>query len=101
MLLTTSGTISLRHSSNLQGVATRIASKEIEHLRDLDFANLPASGSFTDPDMAKLPAGSAIRTVSNYQSSAQIKQVNITVSWQINGANRDVKMETLIYQYGI
>lgn len=102
ILLTTSGTLSQRHNSNLQSRAAKVASKEIERLRNLNFASLPGTGSVTgDPDLSKLPSGTALRTVTNYQGSSQIKQVNVTVTWQVNGNDRQISMETLIYQYGI
>ncbi len=102
ILLTTSGTLAQRHSSNLQSIAAKIASKEIERLRGLDFLSLPSSGTITgDPDLTKLPSANAQRTVTNYQSAPEIKQVNVTVTWQVNEVNRQVSMETLIYQYGI
>lgn len=101
ILLIASVSLTQRHASNLQGIAAKIASKEIEKLRNTDFATLPSSGSFTDPDLPKLPSGAAVRTIANYQSSTQIKQATITVTWQVNGANRQVFMDTLIYQNGI
>lgn len=101
ILLTTSGTLTQRHSSNLQSIAAKVASKEIERLRDIDYASLPTSGPVSDSDLSKLPTGAATRTITNYQSSTVIKQVSVTVTWEINGANRQVSMDTLIYQNGI
>ncbi len=102
LLLTTSGTITQRHSSNLQSIAAKVASKEIERLRDIGYSQLPTSDPITgDPDLAKLPSANAQRTITNYLDAPEIKLVSITVSWQLNGANRQVLMETLIYQYGL
>lgn len=101
ILLTTSGTIAQRFRINLQSIAARIGSKEIERLRNLDYASLPASGSFSNSEITSLPSGTAYRNVSNYQSSPDIKLINITISWLLNGVNRQISMETLIYQYGI
>jgi len=101
ILLTTSGTVTQRFKVNLQSTAAKIASKEVERLRNIDYASLPPTGSVSDTDLSKLPSGAATRTVTNYQSSTAIKQVNVTVTWQVNGANKQISMETLIYQNGI
>lgn len=101
ILLTTSSTFISSRGSNLQGIAAKIASRQIETLRKTDFASLPPSGSVTDPDLAKLPSSSATQTVSDYQGNSQIKQVTVQVDWTVSGAVKQIKMETLIYQYGL
>ncbi|MEK7581529.1 MAG: prepilin-type N-terminal cleavage/methylation domain-containing protein [Patescibacteria group bacterium] len=101
ILLTASGTLTLTRQSNLQSTASKIASKKVEDLRNTAFASLPASGPFADPNLSKLPQGAATLTVSNYQSSTQIKQVSINVTWVVNSTTRQVHMDTLIYENGI
>lgn len=101
ILLSASGTLLHTRTSNLQTAATKIATKQIENLRNTDFASLPGSGTFADSDLSQLPQGTATRTITNYQSSADIKDVLITISYTENGAPRDVKVETLIYKNGL
>ncbi len=101
LLLTASGTLSQTYSSNLQTIASKVASKEIETLRETSFATLPLSGSIADPNLAKLPNGSATRTVANYQSDPTIKQITVTVNWTFNNSPRQQQIVTLIYQNGI
>lgn len=101
LLLTASGTLAQTYSSNLQTIASKAASKEIETLRETPFASLPSSGAIVDPNLSKLPAGAATRTVTTYQSDPTIKQINVTVTWTFNGSARQLQMATLIYQNGI
>ena len=59
------------------------------------------SGSFSDSDLSKLPSGVGTRTLSNYQSSTDIKQVTVTVTWQQNNNQKKIDLATLIYRNGI
>lgn len=101
ILLTTSGTLTQTHSSNLQTIASKIASLEIETLRETNFASLPGSGSISDTNLNKLPSGTATRTITNYQGNSSIKEVQITVSWTWNGSPRQYQIASLIYENGI
>ncbi len=109
ILFTTSSTYVSSRGSNLQGVATEIASCEIERLRKLAFNSLPANGT-TDvdascnQDLSKLPdPDSAARTLSDYGTppDPDIKQITIQVNWTVSGASREIKMDTLIYKNGL
>lgn len=101
LLLTAAGTLVQTHRSNLQTIAARIATKEIETLRNTAYTSLPGDGSVTDPDISKLPGGSAIRTMASYQSSADIKQATITVNWTEKGLAQTLSLNTLIYKNGL
>jgi Tfp pilus assembly protein PilV len=101
LLFAFSGTLSSSRGSNLQSIATKVASKQVESLRKTSFDSLPPSGGFSDPDLARLPQATATRTISDYQSSTDIKQILIQVDWVVNGANKNVKIETFIYRYGL
>lgn len=101
ILFTAASTYVTSRGTNLAGVAAKIASRQIETLRKTAYDSLPASGSFTDPDLAKLPQGQADQTLSDYQSSTDIKQVLVEIFWTENAAQKQVKMETLIYRYGL
>lgn len=96
-----SSTYTTSRGANLAGIATKIASREIETLRKTDFASLPASGSFADPDIAKLPQGTATRTITDYETNPDIKQVIVQVDWVVAGSAKNIKLDTLIYKYGL
>lgn len=106
ILLSSAGSLTKTRSANLESIAAKIASCEIEGLRKLAFASLPGSGSVgapCDADLSKLPAGSATRTVAGYGSppDPDIKQITISVTWTEKGIAKNVKMDTLIYKYGL
>lgn len=101
LLLTAATTLLQTYKTNQQSLAARIATKEIENLRQTSYSSLPSSGSFSDADLSKLTSSSGNLTVSNYQSSADIKQITVNVSWVQNGASKQVILETLIYKNGI
>ena len=109
ILFSASGTFLTTRRSNLQTIAAKIASCEIEQLRNTAFASI-ATGTDVDistpcnQDISKLPAPkSAKRTITDYGSPADpdIKQVNIRVTWTENNASREIKMETLIAENGL
>ena len=101
ILLTTTATLRTSRNSNLQSLATEIESRQMETLRNTSYDSLPASGttSFTDSNLAKLPSSTATQTIADY--GTDIKQVTLSVSWQESGINKNVKMDTLIYKYGL
>lgn len=103
ILFTSSGTLWTRRKSNLQSIAAKIASREIESLRNTDFASLPSTGSLSDPDLAKLPTGAATRTVSNYGSPPDptIKLITINVTWTERDISQEISLDTLISENGL
>ncbi|OGE04309.1 hypothetical protein A3I53_00960 [Candidatus Curtissbacteria bacterium RIFCSPLOWO2_02_FULL_40_13b] len=109
ILFATSGTFVSSRKSSLQGVATKIASREIENLRNTAFASLPNCPSPTgcnitvaeEPDLSKLPSSSATKTIDDYESSNKIKLVTINVNWTENAATQNIKLETLISENGL
>ncbi len=101
MLFSSSATLVQSRSTNLQSQATKIASKDIECLRNTTFNSLPGTCTFAQADLNKLPQANATRTISNYQSSTKIKQVSEVITWQENNNPRQIKMDTLIYEYGL
>lgn len=104
VLFATTGTLSSSRGSNLQTVAAKIASRQVETLRKTDYSSLPncPSGcSFADSDIAQLPSGTATQTLATYGGSADMKLVTIQVNWTMQGAPRQLKIDTLIYKDGI
>ncbi|SRR6266404_5511040 len=96
-----SNSVVLNHSSKDQDLAHHIAVSEIEDLRHLGYANLPASGSFSHSQLSLLPQSSASITISDY--NADTKQVTVTVTWKepASSVTRSVSLVTLINQYGL
>ena len=110
ILLTTSGTYVHSRRSNLQTIASKIASCEIEQLRNTAFASISTGNDIDiiapcNQDISKLPTpNSAKRTIANYGTPTpdpKIKQVNIKVTWTENNASREIKMDTLISENGL
>lgn len=102
-LFASSGTFFIRRSSDLQSIAAKIASKDIENLRGISFSSLPttATCSIIDSDLTKLPNSCGDRTITNYTDDSNIKQVTITIRWQEKGIAKNLVMDTLIYANGL
>ncbi len=105
ILLSASGTLLHTRKSNLETIAAKIATKQIENLRNTDFDSLPGSGTFSDTELPQLPQGVANRAITNATIDSQVepdvKDVSITITWTENGIPKQFKTETLIYKYGL
>jgi len=106
ILLTTTTTYIHSRRTNLQTIATKMASCEIERLRKLGFAQLPTDGSIDascTTDLSKLPAGTTTRLVADFGSppNPKIKQITVAVSWTEKGNAQQIKLETLISENGL
>jgi len=112
IILTSAGTLKTGYRSNLQSLATKIASRDIENLRKMSFASLPADTGSTclsdyASDLSKLPNPCHTRSVTNFQNDVDIKQITTTITWYETGAQQCVlstciiKMSTLIYKNGL
>lgn len=107
IVLIASGSYTTSRNSNLQGIAAKIASREMENLKNTAFDSLvncnpPTGCSIVDSDLAKLPSSSAKKIfVQNYESSTDMKLIIIQVDWTANGAPKQSKIETLIYKNGL
>src|SRR3972149_10666271 len=107
ILLTTSTVYIHSRRTNLQTMATKMASCEIERLRKLNFTSvstLPPSGTFDascTTDLSKLPAGTTLRLVADFGSNPKIKQITTAVSWTEKGLAQQIKLETLISENGL
>jgi prepilin-type N-terminal cleavage/methylation domain-containing protein len=88
----------LTRDSKFQDIALRVASQQLESERALGYAST-TSGSFSDPLLALLPAGTATTTISAY--NAKTKQVTVTVTWDGGASStRSQSLTTLITQVG-
>ena len=107
ILLTTSTVYIHSRRTNLQTIATKMASCEIERLRKLNFTSvnsLPPSDTFDASctnDLPKLPAGTTVRLVADFSSNPKIKQITTAVSWTEKGLAQQIKLETLISENGL
>lgn len=107
ILLVGSGSFLTSRKSSLRSVATKIASEQIDSLRNLDFATLiiqPSPDNFSHEDLSKLPSGaSGTQTIelnppSNYPD---MRLVTTKVTWTEDGEAKSVQMQTLIYENGL
>lgn len=105
IVLSASSTFIAIRKSNLAYIAAKIASRHLEFLRKSTWAEItaltPSTVSINDPDLAKLPASAATRSIGNYQTSPKIKQVIMKITWKENNANRELKMVSLFTENGM
>jgi prepilin-type N-terminal cleavage/methylation domain-containing protein len=91
--------VPLTRDTHHADLALTIAEDEIGALRAAGYAALPASGSFSHPLLAELPAGTTTLAVVDYNDGT--KQVDVTVSWQDPGQEtRAVSLTTLVTETG-
>lgn len=82
-----------------EGLALKIAGRQIEVLRAGGYAALPSSGPFTDSSLSSLASGAAFVTVSSY--GAKTKEVEAAVSWLgPDNAPRTISVTTLVTETG-
>lgn len=84
-----------------QNIAYHIAAGKFEELRNTPFADLPASGSFTDAGFVELRTPTGNLVIVNYEGSTFIKKATVTVSWEELGQTKSVVLETLISENGL
>jgi len=106
VLFASTGTLNASRGSNLQSVATKIASRQVETLRKTAYSSLPTCPlpdgcPLSDSDLSKLPSASAKQFIDAYSRSADIKLATVEVDWTVSGAPKQIKIETLIYKSGI
>lgn len=93
------GTMKVTRDSAFENNAFHIADNKLNELRALGYAALPASGAFSDSQLASLPQGAASTTVTAW--NAKTKQVVVGVSWLgADNLTRYVPLTTLITESG-
>lgn len=93
------GNAFLSKTTKQKDIALKIATHTIEGLRNGGYDALPASGSFSDDNLSRLPSGSGNITVSDYNDMT--REVVVTVSWvDSSGNNQSMSLSTLILQAG-
>jgi prepilin-type N-terminal cleavage/methylation domain-containing protein len=89
----------LTRSARHEELALRIADKELDTLRAAGYDAVPASGSFSDAQLASLPSGSGTLTVSALNDKT--KQVDVVVSWAEDASStRSVSLTTYLTEIG-
>jgi len=126
ILFSTSGSLLTRRQSDLQSIATKVATKEVERLRADTFTNLygflncpagsppPSNTTYDIPivdsdltDTGKLGRNNAIGTthISCYDDPslpADFLEIQVDIKWDNdNGAEKHIYMDTLIYNGGL
>lgn len=115
ILFSASGTLFTTRRSRLQSQAAKIASKDIEDLRNKPFASLPAttagaceiqanmSADVWSDLQTKLKSGCLVRAINQYPTgNTTMKSVTVTVKWNNDsGVQQTLNIDTLIYQTGL
>ena len=93
------GTIKVTRDAAFESVAFHIAGAKLDELRAGGYEALPAEGSFSVPELASLPQGTASTSLTAL--NADTKQVMVGVSWRgANNLDRVVSLTTLITRTG-
>ncbi len=93
-------TVALTRKLRYENLAYHAANKQMEVLRDTAYASLPASGTISDPMLAQIPSGAGSFTVSNYPGYGGMKELVVTVTWNV-GVAKSVVLRTLAGSGGI
>jgi len=105
LLFSASSSLLTKRRGDLQDTAAKVASREIENLRNQSFSSITSSPLKACPstqDSYKLPNCQISRTVTqNYDGNSNVKQINVNVSWTEAGQSKSLTMDTLIYSGGI
>jgi Tfp pilus assembly protein PilV len=101
MFQVTSQAIVLNKYGRYKEIALRIADQEIQTLRTTAFADLPPTGSFSDPQMASIPNGQGQLLVDDLNNL--LKDVTVTVTWTNPSSEgiQQVELRTYITNGGI
>lgn len=93
-------TVAQTKKLRFENLAYHIASKQMEELRNVAQASLPASGTITDPMLSQLPTGSADYAVSDYPGFSGMKEISIIVRWN-DGIAKQFNLKSLAGTGGI
>lgn len=95
-----SSNLILGRNTKDQEIALRVASNKMEELRAGGYGALPTSGSFSDSQLSSLPGGSAIMTITDFNTNT--KKIIITVQWREPGIStpQNFSLTTLITKVG-
>jgi len=77
-----------------ENIAYHIANKEMESLRNISYASLPANGVINDALLSQLPSGAGTYTTGAYPGYANVKEIVVTVTWN-DGLARQILLKSL------
>lgn len=89
------GTLDISRKQRYENIAYHAANKQMEDLRAMPFASLPASGTVSDPMLSQIPSGAGSFTVSDYPDFSGMKKMVVTITWN-DGAARSTVLQTLV-----
>jgi Tfp pilus assembly protein PilV len=92
----------LNRTAQHRELALRIASSQIEVLRNTPLASLPNSGSFAHSLLTELPSGVANMTIGNF--NARTWEVSVVVTWRephSPSTQQSVELATLMTENGM
>lgn len=93
------GTIKTTSDVAYENAAFRIADSKLDELRAGGYANLPAEGSFSSPELVNLPQGAASTSITVW--NVKTKQVGAGISWRgTDGLTHAVSLTTLVTEIG-
>lgn len=101
LYLSALNTVLILKKTNTEDIAYHIANKQMEALREIPIASLPAAGSITDSQLTLITAGTGSYAVNNYASMAGMKEIVVTVGWTEGSLNKQVVIRTLAGTGGI
>jgi prepilin-type N-terminal cleavage/methylation domain-containing protein len=80
-------------------LASQIASRKMEELKQLPFANLPANGTTTisDPDILNLPNGQGFIFAEDYEPTGSLKHIAVLINWKSGESISTYKLDALFY----
>jgi prepilin-type N-terminal cleavage/methylation domain-containing protein len=91
----------LNRNARYRETAVRIASSQLNVLRNTAYNSLPATGTFSHNLLSTLPQGTANQTITSFDS--RTKEVRITVTWREATAavTQKAELTSLITQGGL
>jgi Tfp pilus assembly protein PilV len=97
----TANSIVLNKYGRYREVALRIADQKIQTVRTTSFASIPASGSFSDPQLSLIPSGAANLTVTDINDD--LKDVQVIVTWRSpnNNSTQQIQLQTYVSRGGL
>ncbi len=93
------GTIKVVRDASYENIAFHVAEDKLDELRAVGYASLTSGGSFSSPELVRIPQGSASTSIRAVNSKT--KEVSAGVSWSGNdGTTRVVSLTTLVTETG-
>ena len=91
----------LRRSVNYQAIAARIATDQLEELKNTSWDNLVSSGTLSNASLNRLPTGAGSFIVSAPTSSGALRQAQVRVQWRDRGLDKIYTQTTYLSPNGI